>query len=802
MAISDINPKIQYSVTTETIFAVPFQFSRKDDLEVIFSVEGQIDSTKVLGTDYTVEGVNEPTGGTVTFFTTPGEGILTIIRNSPNEQATDLNNLDSTDPEILERSMDKIAMQVQELQEELNRSFKFPLTEVGSSNVNVGNKTDRAGKTVTFNSLGDLELTELPEVITVEALGEVDVVNTISDLKVLDTTDFDEYPNGKLAYIKGYSVIGDGGQGFWWLNKFTSELENNGTVVEANSPWDDRWIRIRDKGVINVKHFGAKGDNSTDDKTVIQRAANAMDDDNTVLYFPAGTYLISDNIIWTQDINNFTVYGDAATIKRTGGVNYTMFMFDADINGLVLSNLIFDGNNYSSTGPEIIEILPDAYLEIGAYATDITIQNCTFKNDRGSCIDLFPNTDTITIRGCLFENIGQAIDTQREIGFDPLDKLTITNNIFRDANQFGSTNCIELNNPDYSGQYREKENSFEVTNNIFDGTWTNAVVIQGAWKNCKMSNNSSRQVNILMSTAEFFTDSVISDNVTTGYIYLSKSDYIVCENNKLISLYEGAQPVQGTTGISLYLSDNCTVQNNTVYDHLRGFSAIGASGSLFQGNEIIVSHRSNVGPDPAGIKVYESFDTVIKDNAFKIHEENTDYIRSVIEVGTLSKPVDKLNIIDNYVDGDYKTFVWFDIDGALDITNVKINNNTFGETYFAQGALLDVDNSQVTNIQILDNTSLLMSGSNYQVMGTTGSIDGNVTVNRTHGTWIVSQSAAHATVTLPDHNVNPNQEYIIIKSDTGAYSASINTFPEPTELEAGSLMAAKVKSTNVGWVRI
>lgn len=58
----------------------------------------------------------------------------------------------------------------------------------------------------------------------------------------------------------------------------------------------DSSIKIN-KLFINVRDYGAIGDGATDNTAAIQAAYNAVTDSGSVIYFPAGKYLISDSIL-------------------------------------------------------------------------------------------------------------------------------------------------------------------------------------------------------------------------------------------------------------------------------------------------------------------------------------------------------------------------------------------------------------------------------------------------------------------------------------------------------------------------
>ena len=68
-----------------------------------------------------------------------------------------------------------------------------------------------------------------------------------------------------------------------------------------------------DSGVVNVKSYGAKGDGVTDDTQAILSAmqANTSTASTTrdhIIYFPTGTYLVSNQLIWTDSSGNWVAY--------------------------------------------------------------------------------------------------------------------------------------------------------------------------------------------------------------------------------------------------------------------------------------------------------------------------------------------------------------------------------------------------------------------------------------------------------------------------------------------------------------
>lgn len=96
------------------------------------------------------------------------------------------------------------------------------------------------------------------------------------------------------------------------LNSIDTQLKENvnfGYEESLFSNSKDRFESI----LVNVKDFGAKGDDETDDTESIQKAINYCKTEGKTLYFPHGVYLISKSLI-LADVNNpvrnFTILGE------------------------------------------------------------------------------------------------------------------------------------------------------------------------------------------------------------------------------------------------------------------------------------------------------------------------------------------------------------------------------------------------------------------------------------------------------------------------------------------------------------
>lgn len=108
--------------------------------------------------NYTVSGIGVATGGTFTYLPS-GVPIatgtsLTLVRAVPNTQIYEFGNQGAYYPQQVEGALDRLDMQVQQLQTLANLSFKVPFTNANVADVPT--LVDRANTWAYFNANGDL----------------------------------------------------------------------------------------------------------------------------------------------------------------------------------------------------------------------------------------------------------------------------------------------------------------------------------------------------------------------------------------------------------------------------------------------------------------------------------------------------------------------------------------------------------------------------------------------------------------------------------------------------------------------
>lgn len=189
-------------------------------------------------------------------------------------------------------------------------------------------------------------------------------------------------------------------------------------------------VQAKLRETISVKDFGAVGDDSHDDTTNIQAAINYANSIGGDVYFPAGTYKISntlliDNSTSVSGFDKASVYGDSSASVQIRGIagNFDMLEItggsvDAGVHShQVIRGLFFvkddrqgaliKGDNLAFISFEDISCLNGNY---SFYATDIlssVFYDCVFRfaNYGMRCeYASFSRPNALTLLGCVLGN--------------------------------------------------------------------------------------------------------------------------------------------------------------------------------------------------------------------------------------------------------------------------------------------------------------------------------------------------------------------------------------------------------------
>ena len=161
MTISTLVVKNSYNGDgSATQFAYQFPIHTTAELKVIERSALGTETVKSLGSHYSVVD-NGAAGGNVIFSTAPVSGVSVILLRDTNlTQETDYIANDPFPAETHEAALDKLTLQIQEAQEEIDRSIKLSRTNTMTSTEFTNSATDRAGKILAFDTSGELSVAQ------------------------------------------------------------------------------------------------------------------------------------------------------------------------------------------------------------------------------------------------------------------------------------------------------------------------------------------------------------------------------------------------------------------------------------------------------------------------------------------------------------------------------------------------------------------------------------------------------------------------------------------------------------------
>lgn len=157
--ITSTTSRVQYTADgTTTVFPFPFLVLEVGHLTVVDSYGGT-DTTKTYSTDYTLSGIGVDTGGNVIFGTAPtASHVVTIYRVVPYTQEVDYVTNDDFPAQTHEAALDKLTMEVQQIDDSVSRALKFPVSEPTASSGTLSSATARASTLFGFDGSGNIYL--------------------------------------------------------------------------------------------------------------------------------------------------------------------------------------------------------------------------------------------------------------------------------------------------------------------------------------------------------------------------------------------------------------------------------------------------------------------------------------------------------------------------------------------------------------------------------------------------------------------------------------------------------------------
>jgi hypothetical protein len=270
---------------------------------------------------------------------------------------------------------------------------------------------------------------------------------------------------------------------------------------------DDYYRRVLIDDKVNVKWYGAKGDNTTDNFTAFQNAIDNMPEHKT-LYFPNGTYLVKGNY---SPLISESRTDDGVKIKSNitflGENKYETFLNAHPDNCFILTTKIrhdvestHDPDHVKNVHFDSITFMKqDAYFFEQAHlvnlesVSDVTFNNCDFKGWSGDAICIGYNyringsawyeskVENVTITDCSFDGVNH--NNRQAITFGEGKNVRITNcSFYRTTSSSSGTEmpgAIDIE-PEYTWNTIQ---DFEISNNTFEEIGgTVGVITIAPWK--------------------------------------------------------------------------------------------------------------------------------------------------------------------------------------------------------------------------------------------------------------------------------------------------------------------------------
>lgn len=316
--VSRAGPYLYTGSTNSFVFE--FKILKSNHIRVIKTDSYGIETILNLNFDYTVSGIGEDDGGVVYVDNAKVQvgDKITILRDVPIVQETDIRNQSGVYPSVIEDSLDELVMISQQLSEELSRAFKAPPSSELDIDVLYQNIIESGEKSEAAS--------DLVKSVLLRSVG------SISDLLGLSTT------TTKFAIVSSFHTNEVGGGGVFFFDESMDKAKHNGgTIIDPGKSFPADWNNEAEKsdwfaageglgcwirhvsGEIDVKWFGAKGDGVSDNsKSFISAASSAAS-----ILVPNGEYLLSSEIV----LANCSIHGegDSNLVFTHGG------------NGLILS---------------------------------------------------------------------------------------------------------------------------------------------------------------------------------------------------------------------------------------------------------------------------------------------------------------------------------------------------------------------------------------------------------------------------------------------------------------------------------
>ena len=322
MTVSSTTSRNQYTATSgQTVFPYTFEIFDKDDVAVL-----QNGTLLSEGTNYTVSGVGNNSGGNITLVVGATAGdVLTIYRDMAYQRLTDYQNSGDFLAQEVNDDFDRLWLAVQQNEQGTDRAIVKPITDASSIDMTLPSAADRANSYLTFDATGAPSVVAAGDPSAPDAITRQDFTGDGSTVVYTLASAPGAAGAGVMIFIDGiqqdkdsYTITGttltfseapplNSNINLVQL-KATSIGEADSasvTYIPAGTGAVQTSVQSKLRETVSVKDFGAVGDGVTDDTAAIQAAVNHGITNSVEVHWPNGIYLCgaltvpsSGKLIW------------------------------------------------------------------------------------------------------------------------------------------------------------------------------------------------------------------------------------------------------------------------------------------------------------------------------------------------------------------------------------------------------------------------------------------------------------------------------------------------------------------------
>lgn len=602
MTISSNTRIAQFVGNGSSVFGFTFKvFSASDLLVVKTNTTTGANTTLVLNTDYTVTlygDQNTNPGGNVTTTASVDSGYnLTITSSIENLQPTDLSNQGGFYPSVINDSLDRSTIQIQQLASDMSRSLRAPVSDSATLDMELPSAAQRANSFLSFDASGEPTVTDISSVGTLSSMTRQRFSGTGSQTIFTLASNPGSVGNAAAVFIGGvyqnkdtWTVSGttltfsqapvSGTDNIEFVNWYTAAIGSTSADLVTYTPSGSgavaRSAASKFGDTVSVKDFGAVGDGVTNDTTAIQAAITAAA--NKSVYFPSGTYVVTTLTVASP----CRLFGQGILKKTTAASSALLTLNTSDID---IDGLEFRGASFDATPPTTV-FLDTAIKVYGTSSVSpyrrFNITNVKVNGFAGFAMDIRWCED-VTITGCQICYCGYA-----GILFESVIRGAIANNriSFIDA-------------PGGSGDKYGITLSRDPTKTLTNSAPTEHVTVIGnvvtdipLWTG--IDGHAPLNCNIVGNIVARCKNGIYAQYDSTLYAYPCPSRFVRIANNLIVGRTTTSENALGIASLGSSVAgynEHIVLENNSVIN--AGSSAGGAAAVTLQYSRHSVA-RNNV----------------------------------------------------------------------------------------------------------------------------------------------------------------------------------------------------------------